>query len=119
MFGLEIGGVGSRRFSPSFQIQIWFARFPNSEVVVQFLYATALLFFFFMEEKRSTIAGATAGVALGSTLLARMENVLFLVPIALVMGWKRLTSVSSGLPSSRSSAGSPYSLSTRRFTIGS
>lgn len=72
------------------QIQIWFARFPNAEVVVQFLYATTLLFLFFMEEKRSTIAGAIAGVALGSTLLARMENVLFLVPIGLVLGWKRL-----------------------------
>jgi len=89
IFGFEIAAWASA-FLTVFQIQIWFARFPNSEVVVQFLYMTALLFFFFMEEKRSTIAGAAAGVALGSTLLARMENVLFLVPIALVMGWKRL-----------------------------
>ncbi|GMR22311.1 MAG: hypothetical protein BMS9Abin37_0651 [Acidobacteriota bacterium] len=89
IFGFEIAAWASA-FLTVFQIQVWFARFPNSEVVVQFLYATALMFFFFMEEKRSTIAGAAAGVALGSTLLARMENVLFLVPIALVMGWKRL-----------------------------
>lgn len=72
------------------QVQVWFARFPNSEVVVQFLYAMALFFLYFAEEKRSAVAGALAGVALGSTLLARMENVLFIVPIALVMGWKRL-----------------------------
>ena len=89
IFGFEIAAWASA-FLTVFQIQIWFARFPNSEVVVQFLYALALMFFFFMEEKRSTIAGAMAGVALGSTLLARMENVLFLVPIALVMIWKRL-----------------------------
>ena len=89
IFGFEIA-VWASAFLTVFQIQIWFARFPNSEVLVQFLYATALVFFFFMEEKRSTIAGAAAGVALGSTLLARMENILFLVPIALVMGWRRL-----------------------------
>jgi len=89
MFGLEAAGWAVA-FLTAFQIQIWFARFPNSEVVVQFLYATTLLCFFFMEEKRSTLAGALAGVALGSTLLARMESVLFFVPIALVMGWKRV-----------------------------
>ncbi len=89
LFGLEVAAWAGA-FLTVFQIQIWFARFPNSEVVVQFLYATALLLFYFMEEKRSAIAGAFAGVALGSTLLARVENVLFLVPLALYFGWKRL-----------------------------
>ncbi len=89
LFGLEVAAWAGA-FLTVFQIQIWFARFPNSEVVVQFLYATALLLFYFMEEKRSAIAGALAGVALGSTLLARMENILFLVPFVLFFGWKRL-----------------------------
>lgn len=89
MFGFEIAAWAAT-FLGVFQIQIWFARFPNSEVVVQFLYATALLMLFFMEDTRSRLAGAVAGVALGSTLLARLENILFLIPIALVMGYKRV-----------------------------
>jgi hypothetical protein len=89
IFGLEIAAWASALLAV-IQVQVWFARFPNSEVVVQFLYAVALLLIFFAEEKRSAIAGAVGGIALGSTLLARMENVLFILPIALVMGWKRL-----------------------------
>ncbi len=89
IFGLEVAAWAAA-FLGVIQVQVWFARFPNSEVVVQFLYAITLLMIFFAEEKRSAIAGAVAGIALGSTLLARMENVLFVVPIALVMGWKRL-----------------------------
>jgi hypothetical protein len=73
-----------------FQIQIWFARFPNSEVVVQFLFATSLLLFYFMEEHRSRLAGALAGFALGSTFLVRVETMLFAVPVALFLGWKRV-----------------------------
>jgi hypothetical protein len=76
-----------------FQIQIWFARFPNSEVVVQFLYATSLLALYFMEEHRSKLAGAMAGFALGSTLLVRVETMLFALPVAVFFGWKRVRRV--------------------------
>ena len=64
--------------------------FPNSEVVCQFLYVTALFFFYFANEHRNAFAGALSGIALGATLLARMENILFIVPIALFMGFKRM-----------------------------
>jgi 4-amino-4-deoxy-L-arabinose transferase-like glycosyltransferase len=89
LFGFEVAAWAAAILTV-FQIQVWFARFPNSEVVVQFLYATSLLFFFFAEERRSRLAGLLGGVALGSTFLARMETILFLVPLALFYGWKRL-----------------------------
>jgi hypothetical protein len=89
LFSLEVGALAAVLLAV-FEIQIWFARFPNSEILVQFLFATALLLFFFMEERRSTIAGLFAGLALGATLLARVETMLFAVPIALYFGWKRV-----------------------------
>ncbi len=88
LFGLEVAVVAASLLAV-FQIQIWFARFPNSEIVVQFLFATSLLLFFFMEEHRSALAGAFAGFALGAACLARVETMLFAVPVALYFGWKR------------------------------
>ena len=73
-----------------FQIQIWFARFPNAEILVQFLFVTGLLAFYFMDEERSSLAGLLGGVAFGTTLLVRVENLLFLVPLGLYLGWRRL-----------------------------
>jgi hypothetical protein len=73
-----------------FQIQIWFARFPNSEILVQFLYLTGIFLFSLSEDHRSSFAGALAGAALGATLLTRLESILLLIPIGLYMGWKRL-----------------------------
>jgi hypothetical protein len=89
LFGLEVAAWAAA-FLTVFQIQVWFARFPNSEIVVQFLYATSLLLLYFMEEHRSRLAGALAGLALGSTLLTRVETMLFAVPVAAFLGWKRV-----------------------------
>jgi len=73
-----------------FQIQVWFARFPNTEMLVQFLFGVALLGIYFMEEERSALAGALTGAALGSTLLVRIDSVLFLVPLGLYLGGLQL-----------------------------
>jgi hypothetical protein len=89
LFGLEVAALAASLLAV-FQIQIWFARFPNSEIVVQFLFATSLLLFALMEESRSTLAGALSGLALGATCLARVETMLFAVPVALYLGWKRV-----------------------------
>ena len=89
LFGLEVACWAAGLLTV-FQIQIWFARFPNSEVVVQFLYALALVFFALMEEHRSSLAGTLSGLALGATFLARFETVLFIAPIALYLGFKRV-----------------------------
>jgi hypothetical protein len=89
LFGFEVAAAAAALLAV-FQIQVWFARFPSSEIVVQFLFATALLLFSLMEEERSAFAGALAGFALGSTLLARVETLLFAVPVGLYFGWKRV-----------------------------
>ncbi len=89
LFGLEVA-LWASGFLTVLQVQIWFARYPNSEVVVQFLYVTCLLSLYFMEEERSSTAGVFGGMALAATLFARMENVLFLLPLGLFFGWKRL-----------------------------
>jgi hypothetical protein len=89
LFDLEVAALAAAVLAV-FQIQIWFSRFPNSEIVVQFLFATSLLLFYFMEEERSSLAGAAAGLALGSTFLARVETMLFAVPVAIYFGWKRV-----------------------------
>jgi hypothetical protein len=89
LFGVETA-LWATGLMAVFQIQIWFARFPNAEVLVQFLYLTGILLFYFSEEHRSSFAGALAGAALGATLLTRLETILFFIPIGLYMGWKRL-----------------------------
>ena len=89
LFGSEVA-VWSTVLVATFQIQVWFARFPSAEVMVQFLYALGLWAFFFMQEKRSPLAGVLSGLAIGSILLLRLESILFLVPVGLYMGWHRL-----------------------------
>ncbi len=89
LFGVETA-LWASGLMTVFQIQIWFARFPNAEILVQFLYVTALLAFALMEKYRSGFAGALAGAAFGATLLVRVENILFFVPLGLFLGWKRL-----------------------------
>jgi hypothetical protein len=88
LFGAEVA-LWATGLLTVFQIQVWFARFPNAEIVAQFLYLTGLLAFYFMQEKRSSLAGALAGFALGSSLLVRLDSILFLVPIGLYMAWLR------------------------------
>ena len=89
MFGAEIALWGSGLLAV-FQIQVWFARFPTAEIMVQFLFVTGILLFYFMEEYRSQLAGFLAGFAFGSAFLVRLDSVLFLIPIGIYLGWRRL-----------------------------
>ncbi len=89
LFGAQVA-LWAAGFATVFQIQVWFARFPNTEIVLQFLYVTGLLTFYFMQEKRSSLAGALAGAAFGSTLLVRVDSILFLIPLGIYFGWLRL-----------------------------
>jgi hypothetical protein len=90
IFGLEVA-LWAAALLGVFQIQIWFARFPNTEILVQFLYALSLLAFHFMREERSRPFAALAGAALGSTFLVRIDTILFLVPLALYFGGLRFS----------------------------
>lgn len=64
-------------------VQVWFARFPMSEPMSQFLVFLSLLAFLRWDEDGRTAWGALAGAALGLTLLVRIDNGLLLAPVAL------------------------------------
>jgi hypothetical protein len=64
-------------------VQVWFARYPVSEPMSQFLVFLALLAFLRWDEGGETAWGALAGAALGLTLLVRIDSVLLFGPVAL------------------------------------
>jgi hypothetical protein len=63
-------------------LQVWFARFPASEPMSQFLIFTGLLALTWWEETGSKVYGALAGVAFGVSLLVRIDSALIVVPLA-------------------------------------
>jgi hypothetical protein len=63
-------------------VQVWFARYPVSEGLSQLLMFTALLAVARWERSRSIVFGALAGVALGLSLLVRIDGVLVGAPLA-------------------------------------
>jgi hypothetical protein len=66
-------------------VQVWFARYPVSEPMSQFLVFLALLAFLHWDERGDAVWGALAGFALGLTLLVRIDSVLLLAPVALYL----------------------------------
>jgi len=66
-------------------VQVWFARYPVSEPVSQFLVFVALLALSHWEERASPLFGALFGIALGLSLLVRIDSVLLLTPLALYL----------------------------------
>jgi hypothetical protein len=64
-------------------VQVWFARYPVSEPVSQFLVFVALLALSHWEERASPCFGALFGTALGLALLVRIDSVLLLAPLTL------------------------------------
>jgi hypothetical protein len=83
-------------------VQVWFARFPVSEPVSQFLIFLGLLAFAHWEERGGALFGALAGFAFGASLLVRIDSVLLLVPLGLYLmirsahrdlSWSRVASV--------------------------
>jgi dolichyl-phosphate-mannose-protein mannosyltransferase len=71
-------------------VQVWFARYPVSETMSQCLLFTGLLFLLQWEENRSGAFGALGGVALGLTLLVRIDSALVLIPILLYVIVRRV-----------------------------
>jgi hypothetical protein len=71
-------------------IQVWFARFPMSEPMSQFLLFTGFLALVHWEERRATALGFLAGTAFGLSLLVRIDSALILVPIGLYVGIRRM-----------------------------
>jgi len=63
-------------------IQVWFGRYPMSEAMEEFLVFLALWAFAVWEERGEALFGMLAGAALGLALLARIDSVLVVVPLA-------------------------------------
>lgn len=64
-------------------VQVWFARYPVSETVSQFLVFLGLLAFLHWEERGSVAFGVLAGAAFGVSLLVRIDSVLIAVPLGI------------------------------------
>jgi hypothetical protein len=68
-------------------LQAWFARYPVSEPMSQFLILSGLFAFALWEERRAPAFGVLAGSLLGLSLLVRIDSVLLAVPL---IGWLAL-----------------------------
>jgi hypothetical protein len=71
-------------------LQVWFARYPVSEPMSQFLLFLGLWAFALWEERDSTVFGALAGIAFGLSFLVRIDSVLLAVPLGLYVLVRRL-----------------------------
>lgn len=71
-------------------VQVWFARYPVSETMSQFLVLLGMLAFLHWEERGSPLFGIVAGTAFGVSLLVRIDSVLIVVPIALYFAIRRM-----------------------------
>ena len=88
IFDRSVAALGTLLLSASV-IQVWFARYPVSETLSQFLVFLALLAVALWEERRSSLFGALGGVALGLSLLVRIDSVLVLGPLAIYLVARR------------------------------
>src|SRR4029453_5526587 len=64
-------------------VQVWFARYPVSEPVSQFLLFLGLLAFALWEARGTAAFGVIAGFAWGLTFLWRIDSVRLLLPLGL------------------------------------
>src|SRR5262249_10331806 len=80
VFGLPVALLASALLAINV-IQVWFARYPMSEAMAQFLLFFGLWAFAVWEERGSSAFGALAGFALGLGLLVRIDSVLMVVPL--------------------------------------
>jgi len=62
-------------------LQVWFATYPVSEPMSQFLLFLGLLAFVCWEDTGSAAYGALAGAAMGLSLLVRIDSVLLVAPL--------------------------------------
>ena len=95
-------------------IQVWFARFPVSEMSTQFLVFLGLLGLAHWEERGSPFFGVVAGAALGLTLLVRIDSALVAVPLGGFLLLRRM----QGVPwRPLLSIGTPFALLAAHATV--
>lgn len=66
-------------------VGVYFARYPTSEILVQALIWSSLFFFHDFASTSSRASAVLAGVGTGLTTLARLDSVLFIVPVSLLV----------------------------------
>ena len=70
-------------------VQVWFARYPMSEGMSQFLLFLGLFAFHLWEQRGSAAMGVLAGAAFGLAVLTRIDSLLVLVPLGLYVAIRR------------------------------
>jgi len=75
------GAVLATLFFP----QVWFSRYPVSEIFAQFFILAALLFFLQMRENDNPMAGLASALALAVAATARPEALLIILPPLIII----------------------------------
>jgi hypothetical protein len=88
LFGPAVALLGAVLLASNV-VQVWFARFPVSESVSQFLLFLALFGIARWEERGSPVFAALAGAALGLTLLVRIDSALVVAPLGVYVLLRR------------------------------
>jgi hypothetical protein len=84
LFGAAPALLGSLLLASNV-VQVWFARYPVSETMSQFLIFLGLLAFLHWEERGGAAFAAIAGTALGLSLLVRIDSLLIALPVGLYL----------------------------------
>lgn len=71
--------------------QIWYSRYPTTEVMTQFLIFSALFTFVIFQRTSNPFIGVLSAMCFGESLLTRIDSVLILPPIILFFGYLRFT----------------------------
>lgn len=88
LFGPAVALLGTLLLATNV-VQVWFARYPVSEPMSQFLLFLGLLAVALWEERGLPHCAALAGAAFGLTLLVRIDSLLLALPLAVYLVVRR------------------------------
>lgn len=89
LFNRNVGLTASLLLTLNFA-QVWYARYPTSEVFTQFLVFSGIFTFIIFNRTSSKFFGIASALCFGETLLTRIDAVFLIIPIALFFGYLRL-----------------------------
>ena len=81
-YGEKVGLLASFLLSINV-IAIWFARFPTSEILVQYLLLSGIFLLDLFLEEGDPVFGVLSGLSLGLTMLVRVDCSLLVIPVSL------------------------------------
>jgi hypothetical protein len=86
LFGYRAGAAGAVLLSVNFS-EVWFSRYPTTEVLSQFLMFGGLYAYSLFVRHRSAFFGLLAAALWGETFLARVDMYPILLPLAIHLAW--------------------------------